>query len=169
MLKYIRIVLSTLFILMLSILVGCSDPVAESGDRAEGKGTITIAQNGEITGRVNGDSHSRQHGDRHDDDDEDDDEHPGQNGSRLRLNNSTDKIVCTSSNGAVSVHGRGETVTKTATSNCVVTPASQVPTTAGTSGGSGSSSSGSTGTTTGTGTTTAASGTTTSSNPANSF
>ncbi len=178
MTKYIRAVLSTLLISATLFLVACTGSITEAGDRLEGKGSATISQNGEIEGQGEGKSHSKEDGDHDDDDDDDhDDDHHSHRILKFTMKNPTDKIVCTSATGQVTVYGRGDDINKTATATCVVTPASQVPatTTASSSGSTSGSSGGTSGTatTTTTGTNTAASNaassTSSTPNPANSF
>ena len=190
MTKYIRTVISTLLISATLFLVACTGSITEAGDRLEGKGSATISQNGEIEGQGEGKSHSKEDGD-HDDDDDHDDDHHSHRKLKFKMKNPTDKIVCTSATGQVTVYGRGDDINKTATATCVVTPASQVPATATASGSSGgtsgtttttssSSTGGTSGGTSGAATTTTTTGTNTASssaasstsatpNPANSF
>jgi hypothetical protein len=177
MLKYFRAVVSTLLISATLFLVACTGSITEAGDRLEGKGSATISQNGEIEGQGEGKSHSKEDGD-HDDDDDHDNDHHSHRKLKFKMKNPTDKIVCTSATGQVTVYGRGDDINKTATATCVVTPASQVPATttassssSGTSGTSGGTSGATTTTTTGSNTasSSAASSTSATPNPANSF
>jgi hypothetical protein len=162
MLQYIRTILSALLICTTMFLVGCSGCVSRAGDSVTGTGTGTVSPTGAVTGSGTGTSQSQSNGTQSGS--------PSNSSVNITMNNPTDKIVCTSATGVVTVFSQGQTITSAGTSTCVDTPASQVPATAttGSSSGSGSSSSGST-TTTGTGTTTASSGSTSTPNPANSF
>ncbi len=162
MLQYIRTILSTMLISTTMFLVGCSGCVSRAGDSVTGTGTGTVSPTGTVTGSGTGTSQSQSNGTQSGS--------PNNSSVNITMNNPTDKIVCTSATGVVTVFSQGQTITSAGTSTCVDTPASQVPATA-TTGSSGSGSGTTTTTTTGTGTTTASSGTTstTTTNPANSF
>jgi hypothetical protein len=47
----------------------------------------------------------------------------------ITMSNPTDKIVCTSSTGVVTVYSPGQTISTNGTATCVDTPANQVPST----------------------------------------
>jgi hypothetical protein len=147
MLKYLRTILSTLLISTTAFLVGCSGCVSKAGDKVIGSGTGTVGANGTVTGSGSGTSYSQVHGNKS----------GSQNNSsvKITMSNPTDKIVCTSSTGVVTVYSPGQTINSSGTSTCVDTPASQVPSTStdSSSGGSGTTT---TGTGTGSSTTTAA-------------
>ena len=157
--QFIRTILSTLLISTTLFLVGCSGCVSRAGDSVTGTGTGTVSPTGVVTGSGSGTSRSQSNGTQSGT--------PNNSSVNITMQNPTDKIVCTSATGVVTVFSPGQTITSSGTSTCVDTPASQVPATATT----GSSSSGSGSSTSGTGTTTASSGTTSTSttNPANSF
>ncbi len=179
MLKYVQTMLSALLVSTTVFLVACSGSDAQSGDRFEGTGTATVSQDGDIKGDGKGKSHSDRDGDIDghegndgkdgDGGDDDDDSHKNR---RYKLKNPTDKIVCTdATTGQITVHGKGDTIHKTTKATCVVTPASQVPTTTtgSTSGSTGSGTGTTTTSTTGSGSTSSGTATTSAKDPANSF
>lgn len=146
MLQYVRTILSFTLVSVTAFLVGCSGCVSKAGDRVTGTGTGTISPTGTVTGSGTGTSYSQKSGTL---------SGTKNNGSvNITMSNPTDKIVCTSATGVVTVFSPGQTITTSGTSTCVDTPASQVPTTTtNSSSGSGSNSSGTTTTTTTTTTT----------------
>lgn len=119
-----------------AFLVGCSGCVSKAGDKVVGNGTGTVSPTGAVTGSGTGTSTSQTNG-----------TNTGtqNNGSvNITMQNPTDKIVCTSSTGVVTVFNPGQTINTNGTATCVDTPANQVP---GATTGSGSGGTG-TGTTT---------------------
>jgi hypothetical protein len=151
----------TALISVTAFLVGCSGCVSKAGDKVVGSGTGTVnPTTGAVAGSGTGTATSQTNGTN---------SGTQNNGSTtITMQNPSDKIVCTSSTGVVTVYNQGQTITSSGTSTCVDTPANQVPAGAIQAGSSGSG----TGTTTtgsGTNTTTTGSATDSASKAKNSF
>lgn len=144
MFRYLRIVFSAVFMSTTLFLVGCSGCVSNAGDKVTGAGNGTISSTGAVSGSGTGTVTSQVNG--------------TQSGNQsagsinITMSNPTDKIVCTTPAGVVTVYNPGQAITGNGRTTCVDTPASAVT-------------GGSTGGTTGSTTTTSA----TTASPANSY
>ena len=127
-----------------AFLVGCSGCVSKAGDKVVGSGTGTVnPTTGVVSGSGSGTSTSQNNGTQSGT--------PNNSSVTITMSNPSDKIVCTSSTGVVTVYNQGQTITSSGTSTCVDTPANQVPagaTQGASSGSSGTTTSGSSGSTT---------------------